>query len=326
MRHSDNLNEHQRMNITCYIHLPEINISDTSLKVGPGEIIRLPVEKWILMDRYYERFQTQIKRNGEPIFYCCSPSTYIDSEKAIEFLTTISKRVHLCLIIYTGEVTALPELSVKYILFEKNKGKSEVGDLLQKSIGDAGREYIVNDYTKIILDKGEENAINSIYNFLFLKQSNIDSFIINYFISTLVSMGLLGLSLELKITHLVSSIENLLLSDITKNIRQNFTNQIQQIIGQINIRTNNLETLIQTSYDIRSAVVHGKDAYPVFRKTGVDSKSLFEFILQVYLIILLKILDNLPENATQTQIKGCLTDLINKNVSFPNVNPRWLKT
>jgi hypothetical protein len=97
---------------------------------------------------------------------------------------------YLSLILFTGIITVLPELSVKYILFRKNKGKSEIGDSVRRSIGDTGREFIVNNYSKIILEKNEEKNLNIMYEFLLSQQPNINSFIIYHFISTLISMGL----------------------------------------------------------------------------------------------------------------------------------------
>lgn len=313
------------MNVIGFIHLPEINIFDKSLKIDDGEIIRLPAEEWATMDQYYERFQTQIKRNGEPVFFKYASFDNLNPDQIQKNLSVIRKRLHLSLILYSGVVTILPDLSITYILYRNNLLKSEIGDSLQRIVGESGREFIVNNYERIILSKIEENDINYIYNYLKSCHSNLNSSLITNITSTITTMGFIGMSTLSKITYLVISIENLILPEIKSNIRENFVRNIQRLIVDIFPYQPNLETILKAIYDIRSAVVHGQETDKILRKIQTDGETLLDFTLKTYFIILLKILYILPTNATNIEIDNCISNLTNNDIKFPKLNLKWLK-
>ncbi len=307
-----------------FIHLPEINLSDENIAVGSGEIVRLPVEEWIKMDPYYERFQTQVRSNGEPIFYKFEFYCPEDEEEMRQTIAEISKRLHLSLILYSGIITIVPDISITYILIPEVGEINNLRKATLRLIGDSGREFIVNNWDKLILSKSEEKDINSIYQYVQSRETNLNSTVVDNIINTLISMGVVGMSSLSKIMYLVSSIENLFLSDIKKNIRQTFADRIYEITAPVLQSPDFLQPLLKAIYDIRSATVHGQNTDKILNKNKIDSEQLLYFTFQIYFIILLKILDNSPEDATEIQVKDCIANLSSTETSFPDLNFKWL--
>ncbi len=307
-----------------FVHLPEINLSDDNIAVGSGEIVRLPVEEWIKMDPYYERFQTQVRSNGEPIFYKFDFYGPEDEEEMRQTIAEISKRMHLSLMLYSGIITIVPEISTKYIIIPEVPEIYNVAKATLRLVGDSGREFFVNNYDKLVLRKSEEKDINTMHKYLLSRETILNSPIIDNITNTLISMGVVGMSSVSKIMYLVSSIENLFLSDIKKNIRQTFADRIYDITAPVLQSPDYLQPLLKAIYDIRSATVHGQNTDKILNKNKIDSEQLLYFTFQIYFIILLKILDNSPEDATEIQIKDCIANLSSTETSFPDLNFKWL--
>ena len=307
-----------------FIHLPEINLSDDNIAVGSGEIVILPVEEWIKMDPYYERFQTQVRSNGEPIFYKFDFYGPEDEEEMRQTIAEISKRMHLSLMLYSGIITIVPEISTKYIIIPEVPEIYNVAKATLRLVGDSGREFFVNNYDKLVLRKSEEKDINTMHKYLLSRETILNSPIIDNITNTLISMGVVGMSSVSKIMYLVSSIENLFLSDIKKNIRQTFADRIYDITAPVLQSPDYLQPLLKAIYDIRSATVHGQNTDKILNKNKIDSEQLLYFTFQIYFIILLKILDNSPEDATEIQIKDCIANLSSTETSFPDLNFKWL--
>lgn len=283
------------------------------------------IPEWVAMDQYYERFQTQIKRNGEPVFYKYTSFDSLIPDQIQETLSVIRKRLHLSLILYTGVVTILPDLSITYILYRNKLDRSEIGDSLQRIIGYSGRELIVNNYEKVIINKIEENDLHLVYKYLELCDYNLNSPLLINLTSTITAMGLVGMSSLSKITYLVTSIENLILPEIRTNIRKHFVTSIQRLIIDIFPFQSDSETVLKAIYDIRSAIVHGQETKKIFRKIQIDIETLFDLTLKIYFSIVLKILYFLPPNATNIQIENCISDLTMNEIPFPKLNLKWVK-
>ena len=307
-----------------FIHLPEINLSDENIAVGSGEIVRLPVEEWIKMDPYYERFETQVRSNGEPIFFKFDFYCPQDEEEMRQTISEISKRMHLSLMLYSGIITIVPEISTTYIIIPEVPEIYNVAKATLRLVGDSGREFFVNNYDKLVLRKSEEKDINTMHQYLLSCETILNSPIIDNITNTLISMGVVGMSSLSKIMYLVSSIENLFLSDIKKNIRQTFADRIYDITAPVLQSPDYLQPLLKAIYDIRSATVHGQNTDKILNKNKIDSEQLLYFTFQIYFIIFLKILDNSAEDATEIQVKDCIANLSSTETSFPDLNFKWL--
>lgn len=307
-----------------FIHLPEINLSDENIAVGSGEIVRLPVEEWIKMDPYYMKFETQVRSNGEPIFYKFEFYCSEDEDEMRQTISEISKRLHLSLMLYSGIITIVPEISITYIIIPEVPEIYNVAKATLRLVGDSGREFFVNNYDKLVLRKSEEKDINKMHQYLLSCENILNSPIIDNITNTLISMGVVGMTSLSKIMYLVSSIENLFLSDIKKNIRQTFADRIYDITAPVLQSPDYLQPLLKAIYDIRSATVHGQNTDKILNKNKIDSEQLLYFTFQIYFIIFLKILDNSPEDSTEIQVKDCIANLSSTETSFPDLNFKWL--
>lgn len=313
--------------ILGYIHLPEIKISEHSLFIGSGEITNLPIREWIRMDRAYERFGTQINRNGGQLtFYKIN----LEDKKGLSIdnqIEVAAKRIHLSIILYTGIPTVMPELSTRYILY-KNDGKTDAitGDSLKRIIGDAGREYIVNNHTKVEINKGEEVHLNFIYKYLNKKEHMFNLNAISYFTDSIFASGIIAMKPELKITHLVSTMENLLIPLEKTKIRSKFVDCLLAILGKSYLTNANdeLHRRIDTIYRIRNAVVHGQETKKILKKITINIDELYSFFFNVYLFVFLKLFNNWsPELNNLEQAISLMKN--SKATLEEDLIVRWLK-